>query len=117
MAEAKRCLQCDLRLLIAEPILPPEKWHLFDRGNVDEVPAAEGVFMLADCNKKPTLIKGATDMRAGLLEKLEAPDEARFFQWEEDRMYTKRESELIQQQLKQYGELPGGGGDELDDLF
>jgi hypothetical protein len=32
-------------------------------------------------------------------------------------MYTKRESELIQQHLQQYGELPGGGDDDLDDLF
>jgi hypothetical protein len=32
-------------------------------------------------------------------------------------MYTKRESELLQQYLQQYGEMPGGGMDELDDLF
>ena len=32
-------------------------------------------------------------------------------------MYTKRESELIQQHLSQFGELPAGGDDELDDLF
>ena len=98
-------------------MLPPEKWHVFDRGNVDGVAVTEGVFLLADYNKKPTLIKGATDMRAGLLERLEASEETCFFQWEEDRRYTKRESELIQQHLKQYGELPGGGDDELDDLF
>ena len=47
----------------------------------------------------------------------DAVTEAGYFLWEEDRMYTKRESELIQQHLSQYGELPGGAGDELDDLF
>jgi formate dehydrogenase beta subunit len=32
-------------------------------------------------------------------------------------MYTRRESELIQQYLQEHGALPGGGADELDDLF
>jgi hypothetical protein len=34
-------------------------------------------------------------------------------------MYTKRESELIQQFLQQFGKMPAGDGegDELDDLF
>ncbi|MCK4341405.1 MAG: FAD-dependent oxidoreductase [Phycisphaerae bacterium] len=116
-AEAKRCLQCDLRLLFTPPPLPPEKWLVFDHSNVEQVPAVEGVIILADADKKPTMIRGAEDIRAVLLEKLDADTEAGFFQWEEDRMYTKRESELIQQHLKQYGELPGGGDDELDDLF
>lgn len=31
-------------------------------------------------------------------------------------MYTKRESELIQQFLQRYGHMPGMGG-ELDDLY
>jgi NADH-quinone oxidoreductase subunit F len=117
LAEAKRCLQCDLRLMIARPTLPPERWLEFSRDNVDQVPDAEGVFVLADSSKKPTAIKGSVNIRAGLLDQLESSAEASFFLWEEDRMYTKRESELIQQHLKQYGELPGGGDDELDDLF
>ncbi|MBN2563396.1 MAG: FAD-dependent oxidoreductase [Phycisphaerae bacterium] len=117
VAEAKRCLQCDLRLMIAPHELPPERWLELNHSNVDQAPVAEGVFVLADADKKPSLIKGTEDIRAGLLEKLESPGEARFFQWEEDRMYTKRESELIQQHMKQYGELPGGGDEELDDLF
>ena len=117
VAEAKRCLQCDLRLLMAQPELPPERWAEFNVSNVNEVPAVEGVFILADPNKKPIAIKGAANIQAGLLEQLDSSTEARFFLWEEDRMYTKRESELIQQHLKQYGELPGGGDDELDDLF
>ncbi len=117
LAEARRCLQCDLRLMIAEPALPPETWLDFNRSSVDQVPAVEGVFVLADADKKPVAIKGVADIQAGLLEKLESGAEAGFFLWEEDRMYTKRESELIQQHLKQYGELPGGGDDELDDLF
>jgi hypothetical protein len=56
-------------------------------------------------------------MRAELLAALEDNDRAQFFTYEEDAMYTKRESELIQQHLQVHGELPGGGDDELDDLF
>lgn len=115
--EAKRCLQCDLRLLITEPELPPERWLEFCRSTVDQVPGVEGVFILADAEKKPIMIKGTMDVQAGLVEQLESQGDARFFLWEEDRMYTKRESELIQQHLTKYGELPGGGDDELDDLF
>jgi hypothetical protein len=117
VAEAKRCLQCDLRLMIAQAAAPPERWQEYSRSNVEQVPTVEGVFILAGSDKKPTAIKGTENIQVALLEKLESPGEACFFLWEEDRMYTKRESELIQQHLKQYGELPGGGDDELDDLF
>ena len=88
-----------------------------NQANVEQLPAVEGIFILADSGKKPIAIKGVADVRAGLLEKIESSSEAPFFMWEEDRMYTKRESELIQQHLTQYGELPGDGDDELDDLF
>lgn len=96
---------------------PPERWLEFNRASVDQVPAVEGVFILTDPDKRPIVIKGTTNIQAELLEKIESGPDARFFVWEEDRMYTKRESELIQQHLGQYGELPGGGDDELDDLF
>jgi formate dehydrogenase beta subunit len=117
VAEARRCLQCDLRLQLTRPGLPPEKWLEFSRSNVERVPTVEGVIILAGADRKPTLIKGAANAQAELLERLESGAEARFFLYEEDRMYSKRESELIQQHLKQYGELPGGGDDELEDLF
>jgi hypothetical protein len=32
-------------------------------------------------------------------------------------MYTSRESQMIQAYLQQHGKMPGGGADELDDLF
>ena len=117
VSEARRCLQCDLRLRIAPPALPPERWLEFNRTNAERVPAVEGVVILADVGKKPTRIKGVTNVQAHLLAELEARTEARFFLWEEERMYTQRESELIQQHLQRYGELPGGGVDELDELF
>jgi formate dehydrogenase beta subunit len=115
--EAGRCLQCDLRLSIGAVPLPPERWVAFARENVELAPEAEGVLILCGDDRKPTLIKGTTDIRATLEEKFTDGTVAAFFHWEEDGMYTKRESELIQQHLNQYGELPGGGDDELDDLF
>jgi len=115
--EANRCLQCDLRLALRGVMLPPERWLGFDAANVDSAPAAEGVVLLAGDDKKATLIKGTENIRATLEEKLAGGTEAAWFMWELDGMYTKRESELIQQHLNQYGEMPGGGDDELDDLF
>jgi hypothetical protein len=40
-----------------------------------------------------------------------------FFYWELDRMYSKRESELLQNYIKEFGGMPGGGKGDLDDLF
>jgi NADPH-dependent glutamate synthase beta subunit-like oxidoreductase/Pyruvate/2-oxoacid:ferredoxin oxidoreductase delta subunit len=117
VSEARRCLQCDLRLRIARPALPPEKWLEFNQARIEQVPAVEGVVILADSAQKPTRIKGVTDVHAQLLADFASQTEARFFFWEPERMYTKRESELIQQHLQRYGELPGGGADELDELF
>jgi hypothetical protein len=85
---------------------------------VDAVPETEGVFQLLDADKKVIRISGMANVQQGLRECLDNPGNARWFIWEANPMYTKRESELIQQHLQKYGELPGGGGDDdLDDLF
>jgi hypothetical protein len=55
-------------------------------------------------------------LKNDLMAKLGSPGAAKFFCWEEDPMYSKRESELIAQHLAVYGKMPEGG-DELDDLF
>ena len=54
-------------------------------------------------------------MRGLLAESLEFRPDAKIFDFEEDKMYSTRESELIQQHLQQYGEMPGGGDE--DDLY
>ena len=46
-------------------------------------------------------IQGVESLRRALAERLEAAGSARFFSWEEDPMFTKRESELIQRHLQQ----------------
>ena len=112
-SEADRCLRCHLRQMIGPVILPPELWLPFNSEAVDAVPAVEGVFQLLNANKKVIAITGTIDLRQSLSEKLESPGEAAFFMIDEDPMYTKRESELIQQYLQEHGELPSGGGDDL----
>jgi NADPH-dependent glutamate synthase beta subunit-like oxidoreductase len=118
-AEAGRCLHCDLRLAFEAPEKAPRGEALlpFTEAAVAAVPETEGVFQLYDEEKNVLAIKGAMDLREDLQEALEENESARFFTFEEDPMYTKRESELIQKYLQEHGELPGGGDDELDDLF
>ncbi len=117
--EALRCLKCDLRLNILPVTLPPDKWLELNEVNVAEVPAIEGVFQLRDENKVIIVIKGSQNLQADLKEKLNSDTKARYFWFEPDPMYTKRESELIQQFLQQFGKMPEGDGEgeDLDDLF
>jgi NADPH-dependent glutamate synthase beta subunit-like oxidoreductase len=118
-AEAQRCLQCHLRQAITPVVLPPVRWQSLNEDAVDSVPNTEGVLQLLNDEKKVIRIAGTQNMQQELKNCLEDPGNARWFIWEEDPMYTKRETELIQQYLQEYGELPGGGagGDDLDDLF
>jgi NADPH-dependent glutamate synthase beta subunit-like oxidoreductase len=117
--EAMRCLRCDLRLNILPVTLPPDRWLELNYDNVAEVPAVEGVFQLRDEKKVIIVIKGTQNIQNDLLEKLNSETKARYFWFEPDPMYTKRESELIQKFLQQFGKMPEGDGegDELDDLF
>jgi hypothetical protein len=61
--------------------------------------------------------RGDGAVRRQLLKLLESRTGARLFQWQADTLYTKWESELIQQHPTRYGEAPSGGEEELDDLF
>jgi NADPH-dependent glutamate synthase beta subunit-like oxidoreductase len=115
--EARRCLHCDLRLYLESNPSPPEKTLVFNEENINQVPEDEGVFQLYDDEKKVISIKGTGTLRQSLLEALEDYENAAWFDFEEDKMYSQRESELIQQYLQEHGEMPGGGDDDLDDLF
>ncbi len=117
--EAMRCLRCDLRLHILPVTFPPDRWLELNDDNVTEVPAVEGVFQLQDENKVIIVIKGTQNIQYDLREKLNSETKARYFWFESAPMYTKRESDLIQQFLQQFGKMPEGDGegDELDDLF
>ncbi|MFQ5979366.1 MAG: FAD-dependent oxidoreductase [Candidatus Heimdallarchaeota archaeon] len=116
--EANRCLQCDLRLALSPVQFPPEKWLPFERKSIDEISEKSGVVQLLDVGKEVILIQGTISLRASLLDLLGSSEDAHFFVAEEDEMYTKRESELIQQFLQAHGSLPRGNESDLeDDLF
>ncbi len=118
ITEAKRCLRCDLRLLLSKPIWAPkeELWIEFTSENVSQVPESEGVYQLLDEEKNVIYIKGAINLHRELEEQLEVHEKARYFMYEEEPMYTKRESELLQQYMAQYSQMPEGNR-ELEDLF
>ncbi|MEW5807046.1 MAG: FAD-dependent oxidoreductase [Acidobacteriota bacterium] len=116
LREASRCLRCDLRLRMSGVPLPPEKWIFFTEENVADVPETDGVIQLLDEGKNILLISGSSNMKKALMERLASSDRARFFIYEEDPMYTKRESELLQQFLQKHNRLPEYN-DELSDLF
>jgi hypothetical protein len=94
---------------------------VFNSENVAAVPEQlEGVFHLLDEQKNILVIKGTADIKAGLQEMLENAEKSKFFKYEEDKMYSKRESEEIQVYLQKHGQMPpgdGASGDDMDDLF
>jgi NADPH-dependent glutamate synthase beta subunit-like oxidoreductase len=114
--EGSRCLRCDLRLNFRRNPLPPEKYLKFTVVNIEKVPSKEGVIQLLDENKVVYQIKGTDNMKDTLLEKLNNNQKADYFVYEADPMFTKRESELLQQYLQKHGKMPDSG-DDLDDLF
>ncbi|MDP8205317.1 MAG: FAD-dependent oxidoreductase [Candidatus Electryonea clarkiae] len=117
-AEANRCLRCNIRHRIKPPILPPEEWFKLTRDEVDQIPEVPGVCELINADGEVLRIKGEMNIRDLLNEWLDELDEGELkkFRWQEDQMYTQRESELIQQHIRKHGEMPGAD-DELDDLF
>lgn len=125
IAEASRCLMCHIRKSLSPVTFPPERIQPFDEKSIATVPDTDGVCQLLNDDKKVIQITGVANMQKMLTECLENPGEAKWFICEEDPMYSKRETELIQQYLQKYGEMPGGrggddggdSGDDLDDLF
>ncbi|MBW1918676.1 MAG: FAD-dependent oxidoreductase [Deltaproteobacteria bacterium] len=116
LKEAKRCLQCDLRLYMSSDPSPPQKLSVFNRENISQVPEEEGVFKLYDKGQNVLAIKGTPDLRQELLRALDENEKAAWFDFEPDKMYSKRESELIQKYIQQHGRMPGHN-DPDNDLF
>jgi len=116
-AEAGRCLKCNLACEIADAVLPPESWLQFEAGAVQTVSEESGVFQLLDAEQNVLMIKGVSNLREGLQQQLQRNQSARYFVFEEAALYTSRESQMMQAYLQQYGKMPGGGADELDELF
>ena len=116
LAEAARCLRCDLRLKLSRVPFPPQRTvkPLTDEGII-EVPDRPGVYQLLDQEQNVIQIKGVSDLRVALKEQLSS-NSTRYFSYELADFYTQRESELLQEFLQKHGRLPKGN-DELEDLF
>ena len=97
--------------------LSPEKLLKWSKDNIQTVTKSEGEYQLRDTDKQILSIKGFMNMKDSLLEEFEENDKVVWLEYKEDKFYSKRESELIQQYLQVHGKMPGGGKDELDNLF
>ncbi len=117
LEEANRCLRCDLRFEISSVILPPQKWLDLTVENIQNVPETEGVIQILNENQEIILIQGTQNMCLALEEQLGTNAKACYFDYDEDPMFTKRESELLQQFMQEFGRFPEGNEDLDDDLF
>lgn len=116
LLEAHRCLKCDLRVRLSANPDPPGNMEIFSAENIKSAPESAGVIQISDEKKEVFLIKGSENIKQSLEELLDEKKNGVYFTFELDQMYTKRESELMQQYLQKHGELPTGD-DDLDDLF
>ena len=115
--EASRCLRCDLRLSIQKAFQPPDKWLPLAEECLKVVQETEGVYQLLDENKETIYIKGTMNLRKELKHQLAANIKAKYFIYEEAKMYTVRESELLQQHTKRHGKMPEQNIGIEDDLY
>ena len=84
---------------------------------MQNIPPTEGAFQLLDGDKQIIFIQGTPNLHQALEEQLNMNANARYFSYEEDPMYTKKESELLQQFMQEFGRMPEGNEDLDDDLF
>lgn len=97
--------------------LPPAGARPLEAREVRRVPAAGGVYRLFGAGGRALVIKGVPNLRAALLAELERTPGGLRFDCEEDKLYSQRESELLQGYLQAYGEMPGREESEWDDLY
>jgi hypothetical protein len=98
--------------------LPPQREQVIEytSANLAQVPETGGTYQLLDERQNVIYIKGTLNMRKELIEQLEMHKQGRYFVYEENPFYSKRESELLQHHLARFGEMPALNR-ELDDLF
>jgi formate dehydrogenase (NADP+) beta subunit len=113
LREAARCLQCDLRLFMKSNPSPPKKVVPLTDEMIRQVPEEEGVFLLYDGEHKVLAIRGTADLRKDLFVCLREYEKAAWFEFEQNKMYSMRESELIGKYAQEHGRMPG----EDDELF
>ena len=72
---------------------------------------------MLDSDHRILAIKGTANLHQDLLTASEVNDTVTLFDFEADKMFSQRESELIQKYLQEHGEMPGSDAGDLDDLF
>lgn len=105
-----------LNIIYQQPPMPPEPWLALNAEAVARAPQHEGVYQLLDERKNVLRIAGTPNLKKALEEQLHTNQKAKYFSYEENPMYTQRESELLQEFLQKHGRLPEGN-DELSELF
>ena len=109
------------RSTLRRPVLPPEDRPAFAAEEVALAPSKEGVFVLYSATGDVLQISGVLDLKASLTEALEGSlgADVAAFTFEEEFMYTQRESELLAHHLQTHGSMPRGndplGGLCVDD--
>ena len=61
-------------------------------------------------------VKGAMNLKQELTDQLELNQEAKFFMYIEDQMFSKRETEMFQHYIIEHGKMPKTNR-EMEDLF
>jgi formate dehydrogenase beta subunit len=103
-------------LNLSPVILPPEDDCALTEENINQVPEVNGVYQLIGEKREILYIRGVDNIRKDLQEKWRSVEKARFFRYEEDGMYTMRETEMLEKFLKKNGKLPEVN-DEISDLY
>ncbi len=115
--EASRCLRCDLRMDIQQAYQPPEKWLPLSEEGLKTVLETEGVYQLLNDDKEIIYIKGTMNLKKELEQQLTTGTKAKYFIYEEAKMYTMRESESLQQYMKRHGKMPEQNMEIEEDLY
>ncbi len=113
----KRPTKNKWRQAVEKKMLPILKELLeFNEENVSTIPESPGVYRFYNENHELIYIKGTPNLKQELESEISTREGVAYFDYEENEMYTMRESELIQEYLQKHGRMPELN-DELDDLF
>lgn len=92
-----------------------KEWSQFNAQQVSAVPETDGVYELGADENKIIYIGGSLNLRQSLEEHLKGDEDwakkARLFRYEENFMYTTRQSELIQAFIRLNKRLPEGNAE------
>ena len=77
----------------------------------------ERVYQFLGDNKEIVYIKGTMNLEQELEQQLATNTKAKYFVYEEAKVYTMRESELFQQYIKRHGKMPEQNIEIEEDLY